>query len=259
VGLLLGGVAVYAFFMRGASDPAAGAESTTARQPPASLPNAAPSAAPSTPYSEGTVGKSAATSSPAPAVDDKPRSESASPPAGKAAATAKSGRVVVSSSPRGASVTVNGRSRGRTPLTLTNVPFGPLEVRVVRPGYATQTERVTLSSSAPSRTLSFNLQRSATSTSKPSGAKPASRAAEREENDKPESFTGSIYVDSRPRGARVLLNGKVVGTTPMRIPDIRIGSHIIRLQLDAHADWTASTRVVSGQESRVTGSLERNR
>ena len=57
----------------------------------------------------------------------------------------------------------------------------------------------------------------------------------------------------------MLLDGKNVGTTPMRMSDIPIGSHIIKLQLEDHSDWTSSTRVVSGQESRVTGSLERIR
>ncbi len=87
----------------------------------------------------------------------------------------------------------------------------------------------------------------------------APRPAAPPQTSKPQSFTGSVYVDSRPRGARVLLDGKVIGTTPMRISDIAVGSHIIKLQLDDHSDWTTSTRVVSGQETRVTGSLERIR
>jgi hypothetical protein len=154
-------------------------------------------------------------------------------------------------------VTVNGKWRGRTPLTLDDLPLGPVAVRVVEPGYTPQTERVTLSSATPSRTLSFTLKRAAAAAAE----RPAStrQTAPRPESAKPESFTGSIYVDSRPRGARVLLDGKFIGTTPMRIPDVRIGSHIIRLQLDDHSDWTSSTRVVSGEESRVTGSLERIR
>ena len=145
-----------------------------------------------------------------------------------------------------------------------DVPFGNVEVRVVQSGYSTQTERVTLSSDTPSRTLSFKLQRSAAAAkpapSRPAASRPAAaRSAAPPQTSKPQSFTGSVYVDSRPRGARVLLDGKFIGTTPMRIPDVRIGSHIIRLQLDDHSDWTSSTRVVSGEESRVTGSLERIR
>jgi hypothetical protein len=52
------------------------------------------------------------------------------------------------------------------------------------------------------------------------------------------------------------VNGKLMGTTPLRIPEVSIGSQIVRLELENHRDWTTTTRVAAGQESRVTGSLE---
>jgi hypothetical protein len=70
-------------------------------------------------------------------------------------------------------------------------------------------------------------------------------------------FTGSIYVDSRPRGARVTVDGKPAGVTPLRVPDVRIGTHVVRLELADHRWWSTTTRVTAGQEQRVTGSLER--
>jgi len=54
----------------------------------------------------------------------------------------------------------------------------------------------------------------------------------------------------------VFLDGRPMGTTPARIPDIPIGAHAIRLELTDHRVWTSSTRVAAGQETRVTGSLE---
>ena len=71
------------------------------------------------------------------------------------------------------------------------------------------------------------------------------------------ALTGSIYVDSRPSGARILLDGRPAGKTPARMPDITIGSHVVRLELTDHRPWTVSTRVAAGEETRVTGSLER--
>ena len=44
-----------------------------------------------------------------------------------------------------------------------------------------------------------------------------------------------------------------------RIPDVGIGSHVVRLDLAEHRPWSASARVAAGQETRVTGSLERIR
>jgi hypothetical protein len=161
--------------------------------------------------------------------------------------------VTVTSTPRGASVTINKQWRGRTPLTLSDLPLGTHEVRVVQEGYVVNRQEVTLSEDSPNRTLSVQLKREAATpargsaeTRKPAAPKPAA----------PESFVGEIYVDSRPRGARVFLDGKMMGVTPLRIPDVSIGSHVIRLQLEAHRDWTTSTRVVAGAEQRVTGSLD---
>ncbi|MBA2302318.1 MAG: PEGA domain-containing protein, partial [Acidobacteria bacterium] len=130
--------------------------------------------------------------------------------------------------------------------------FGKYTIRVVQSGYATARENVTISAAAPSRRLSFQLQRNAAP-----APRPAPRAAESDPSERPAIYTGSIYVDSRPRGARVLVDGKFLGTTPVRIPDMGIGSHIVRLQLVDHLDWTSTTRVTAGQESRVSGSLER--
>jgi hypothetical protein len=212
-----------------------------------------------TPFTEGQVGKPPA--EPPPTVGEgTPAGVAAPPPPPAEASTAKptatapsAGRIIINSTPRGASVTIDKRWRGRTPLTLNDVPLGTHEVRVVQEGYAVSREQVTLSAGNPNRTLSFQLKRDtpeparrATDPRKPPAAKPAA----------PQSYVGEIYVDSRPRGARVFLDGKMVGVTPIRIPDVTIGSHVIRLQLEAHRDWTTSTRVVAGQEQRVTGSLD---
>ena len=199
------------------------------------------------------AGKAFSEQTVAPPAEPPPVPGEAPPPPGAgaadrpAAASAATGRLVVRSIPSRAAVTVNGEWRGRTPLTVT-LPLGRHEVRVVEQGYAVAREEVMLSAGTPTRSLSVRLQRNAA----------APRAPERP-SAQPTAYTGSIYVDSRPRGARVLLDGKMVGVTPLRIPDVRIGSHVIRLQLQDHRDWTASTRVVAGQEARVTGSLERIR
>jgi hypothetical protein len=73
----------------------------------------------------------------------------------------------------------------------------------------------------------------------------------------PARFVGTIYVDARPRGAHVLIDGRPSGTTPALVPDIPVGSHVVRLELPDHKTWTVSTRVAAGKKTPVTGSLER--
>ncbi len=146
---------------------------------------------------------------------------------------ATTGRVEVRSTPSNDRVTVNGEWRGRTPLTIDDLGFGSHVVRVVQPGFMTAREEVRLSASSPSRELSFRLQRAAP----PETPAPARRPAPARQPERPAAaepagptkYTGSLYVDSRPRGARVLVNGKFMGNTPLRIPDVSIGSQIVRL------------------------------
>lgn len=158
---------------------------------------------------------------------------------------------------------VNGRWRGRTPLNLDQLPFGKHTLRVVQPGYLPSTQSFTVSANDPIEVLSVRLQRQDAARAPQPPARsptPAARApvtSARTPAPGSQSFTGSIYVDSRPRGARVLIDGRPVGTTPLRIPDVRIGAHVIRLELPEHRPWSASTRVAAGEVARVTGSLER--
>jgi hypothetical protein len=169
--------------------------------------------------------------------------------------------MTITSTPSRASVTLNGRWRGRTPVTVDGLKFGEYNVRAVLPGFAVGREDLTLSSSEPSRNVAIRLQRQAAAA--PGRQRPRAGTAARDRAEQPArpalgtAFTGSVFVDSRPRGARVVIDGKVVGTTPARIPEVSIGSHVVRLELADHRAWTVATRVSAGEETRVTGSLER--
>jgi len=217
-----------------------------------------PPAAPSASAQQATAGSSPAPREEPVAADPSATSGRPTTPASPVATT---GRVDVRSTPSNAGVTVNGEWRGRTPLTIADLGFGSHVVRVVQPGYMTAREEVNLSASSPSRELSFRLQRAAppqtpAPTRQPAPARQPARAPATQPPAGPVKYTGSLYVDSRPRGARVLVNGKFMGTTPVRIPDVPIGSQIVRLELPNYRFWTTTTRVAAGQEARVTGSLE---
>lgn len=188
---------------------------------------------------------------PSPVPDAPPDAAAGAAPAAPQAA---SGRLIVRSTPSNANVTINGQWRGRTPLTLDDLPLGPYAVRVVQEGFEVAEEQVRLTAANAAGAVNVRLERTA-----PAAPPRPSAAAPRREPARPVSYTGSIYVDSRPRGARVLVDGKTVGVTPLRLPDVSIGSHVVRLELAGHRPWTSSTRVAAGQEARVTGSLEQVR
>ncbi|HSC29134.1 MAG TPA: PEGA domain-containing protein [Vicinamibacterales bacterium] len=211
-----------------------------------------PAATAGTPVPRG-AGDEAGSSTPPQLPPDPPEVPREEPPAARettAAATppaARTGRLEVRSTPSRAAVTLNGKWSGRTPLVLDDLPLGTYTVRVVAEGYVVARERVTLSASTASRMLEVRLRQQATP--ERSVAAPAQARAAR-------ASTGSVYVDSRPRGARVFVDGKGVGTTPMQIPDVATGPHVVRFELPNHAIWTTSVTVTAGQEARVSGSLE---
>jgi hypothetical protein len=196
-------------------------------------------------YSEQKVTRSAAPvegKAPGAAVTASPAAPVTARPAPAAAAK---GQIVVRSLPSHAGVTVNGTWRGRTPLTLDDVAFGNYVVRIVQPGYRVAREDFTLNAREPSRTITTRLERAGPA---PAPAAPAAAP--------PPAFTGSLYVDSRPRGAAVFVDGRSAGQTPLTLSDMTAGSHVVRIEMDGKKTVTATPRIVAGQMERVTVSLE---
>jgi hypothetical protein len=68
---------------------------------------------------------------------------------------------------------------------------------------------------------------------------------------------GLLHVDSRPRGAQVFVDGRLVGITPLLLSDVRPGTHAVRVDLRGHRRWVTSVDVAPGERHRVAASLER--
>ena len=67
---------------------------------------------------------------------------------------------------------------------------------------------------------------------------------------------GSVYVDTRPPGAVVLMDGERVGVTPLLVPDVAAGVHRLRLELPGYLPWTTEVTVAAEEELRVGASLQ---
>ena len=265
IGVLIGLAGGYALANRGRSDTTQQTTNVATAQPAAPAPSTASQPQRSgRAWSEQSVaqpsaaGRSTSAAAPSDRAGRGGRPGASPPPVpGEAPAAARPGAratratLMVESTPKNAPVTVNGIWRGRTPLTIDDLGFGTYTLRIVQPGYAVAREVVTLSRAQPSRTVVFRLQRpTATAAAAPQTQAPRSGATA-------QKFSGSLFVASNPPGARVFIDGRAVGTAPARIPEVPIGSHVVRLELPDHRIWSTSTRIARGQETRVTGSLER--
>jgi DNA repair exonuclease SbcCD ATPase subunit len=69
-------------------------------------------------------------------------------------------------------------------------------------------------------------------------------------------FVGVLAVESVPVGAAVFINQQPVGQTPLNLPDVRAGTHAIRVEHDGYARWTAAVLVSAGKQTRVSTLLQ---
>jgi hypothetical protein len=160
------------------------------------------------------------------------------------------GNLLVRSTPPGATVFVDDRRSGVTPLTLQKVELGTRRVRIVRDGFTPEDRQVTLTRSRPSRSVDIRLTRLA-----PSAAAGAASAGTAPTSAAPAARTGSLLIESRPPAATIILNGRTIGVTPMTLDDLEPGTYTVQLQLITFRPITTTVRVVAGARARAAASL----
>ncbi len=168
-----------------------------------------------------------------------------------------SGRLLIRSTPSGASVDVDGVARGLTPLALRDLALGSRAISVTRRGYLTEERRVVLTSGRPSRSLEIRLLpppsaaegRSGETAPKPAGSRAGVGGAAAA------AATGGLLIESRPAGASVVIDGKPRGTTPLTVAAMAPGNYRINLSLAGYQPFATTVRVVAGERTRAAASL----
>jgi hypothetical protein len=152
----------------------------------------------------------------------------------------ESGRLRVRSTPAGASVLVDGQSRGVTPLDLGELALGAHAIEVSHPGHDKRQRRVTLSEQRPARSIDFTLR----PTSVPAQATLAANSP------------GSLQVTSHPSGAQVFVDDSLIGTAPLLLSNVEAGSRRLRVELSGYQIWTRSVQIKPSARLRVSAKLE---
>ena len=217
-----------------AGEPDAAVQETTVdvpRTPP-------PVAAPEPPPAKSTQG----VREPAPSA--APPAPVPSRPASGAVRRTQTGSLLVRTAPSDADILVNGRAHGKTPLVLRDLALGSYTIRIAHDGYAIEERTLQLTSQRPVFSTTINLRAAP--------APPTARGGPEEK-----SGPGGLNVQSRPSGARGYVNDRLVGSTPVTIPDVPAGTASVRIELDGYETWTTTARVGAGDETRVAASLER--
>ena len=200
------------------------------------------------------TGKTAPAAPPTSAAGDTEVAIGETPSAAKAGASSSkstaepaqtvgpTGRLLVRSTPAGALVAIDGKPVGRTPLTARDLSLAPHTVVVSKPGFTSETRRVSLAGRGAASSVTVTLE-----AERPARPAPAARTA---------ATTGSVNVDSRPRGAQVTIDGRAVGMTPLNAPGLTPGVHTVRVELAGHKPVATKVTVKAGETARIAVTLE---
>ena len=135
-------------------------------------------------------------------------------------------RLVVNSIPRGANVTVNGRYRGQSPITLSLTPDIDYEIGLSKAGYGVTRRNLRLESNA-SESITVDLS-----------ARLGTVTVEVQPDD------ATVYVDGRARGR---------GKTTVRLS---AAPHTIAVKRTGYADWSRAVTPRPGYPQTMTASLK---
>jgi hypothetical protein len=132
------------------------------------------------------------------------------------------GSMDLQSVPDGASVTVNGDYRGKTPLIINGLSPSTYTVSFSRPGFLDMYAQVIVQGGRNSEVIA-NLQ----------------------------PQTGSFAVNSTPSGARVLLDQTYAGLSPVILLNTTPGNHTVTLEKDGYVTDARQVSLAAGQQTPV--------
>ncbi len=131
------------------------------------------------------------------------------------------GSLQLTSSPSHADIVINGKYRGVTPLTLTDLPLGYLDIVVKKGCYQTIRQRLKISDGSK-ESLNFTLEYSC----------------------------GNLEVTSMPSGADVFVAGSKRGVTPYTMTGVKVGDMELILKKKGYDNKKKMISIKAGQTAR---------
>lgn len=129
-----------------------------------------------------------------------------------------SGIVEIATEPAGVEVMVNGIARGRSPLTVSDVPKGRANVRLRLDGYEEEVRELSIAA-GDNQKLTLTMK------------------------EKP----GKLALSSVPEGVRMYVNDEFVGKTPCTVDALPKGVYKVRSELEGYGDITREVTIGRGQ------------
>jgi len=140
----------------------------------------------------------------------------------------RTGSLDIDSDPSYAEVYLDGSYRGKTPLTISNLEVGKYQIRISKDGYYDWYSTVQVKQNITTPVFA-----------------------------QLEPMTGSLYVTSSPRYARVFLDGIERGTAPITIADIEMGWHEVVIIEKYYRAYVEYLYIYAGEQTEVEADLDR--
>ena len=139
----------------------------------------------------------------------------------------KTGDLIISSDHSGALVEIDGkRIPGETPLTLKAFSSGEHRI-IVRKGMWYGAQKITVVPGDVSR-VTIRMQ----------------------------DGKGTLKVFSDPPGAQIVIDGKIIGTTPLKIINIDAGERMMALRLQGYSTFESSVQITTNETQNITLTLK---
>jgi TonB family protein len=168
------------------------------------------------------------------AAAPEPVADATPPPAASSAPpVVPAGELSIETQPPGAAISVNGESKGASPLQLADLAVGNYQVSAELRGYESQTQTATITTEAPRAEVRLTLA--------------LARQA---------PVTGLAEIVSTPAGAAVTVDGKAEGQTPVVDLKLRPGVHKVEMARDGYEPWTGTVSVQPGKKASLEATLK---
>ncbi|MPZ17278.1 MAG: PEGA domain-containing protein [Luteitalea sp.] len=154
---------------------------------------------------------------------------------GRGGGATADGEIIIESRPSGVDVAIDGRPRGRTPLSVRVWPG--YHVVELRAGGVVRRQHVGV---AAGQVASQYVELG--------GAAPPSDTPE------PVANAGALVITSDPSGAQVEIGGQTRGTTPLTLKELSVGRHSVRLSREG-IEQTRDVQIRGGQTTNLAVAL----
>jgi len=139
----------------------------------------------------------------------------------------ETGTIFITSQPVGATVIMDGKNVGNTPLPLHKISKGKHQIKIILKGYKEITKEINV---LPDNTITKNFVL--------------------------QQGDGSIEIKSKPQNARVIFDKTDIGKTPVKLNKVPAGTHLISISMEGYKTYVQKVNVESGETTRINILLE---